>query len=259
MCADNTRRERSPGTLDRGRSAARAGAARRPRDDGAPRRPRGAREDRRAPRPLRRRAGVFKSPSKGFRLAGSATERAAGSRIDGRRGLGWRRILASTSRQGAADYATARWSSPAGASQLAARRALSRASSRSSTSATRAAGRGQGPAAACSSSLARRRTNGLHLTRDLPQQQPARRGPGSATARAPARPNAGAALDVASRRPRGSIDLTRLEAPQAQGVGDDAEARERHRGARDHRVEQADRGQRDRGDVVAERPRRGSA
>ena len=44
------------------------------------------------------------------------------------------------------------------------------------------------------------------------------------------------------------------EAPQAQAVGDDEHARERHRGGRDHRVEQPGDGERDRGDVVGERP-----
>ncbi len=45
-----------------------------------------------------------------------------------------------------------------------------------------------------------------------------------------------------------------MKAAQAQGVGDDREARQHHRQAGDDRVEQADRGERDRGDVVPERP-----
>ena len=60
-----------------------------------------------------------------------------------------------------------------------------------------------------------------------------------------------------ARRPERFTE--RAEAAQAQRVGDDRDAREPHRGAGDQRVEQAGGGQRDRGDVVAEGPRRGSA
>ena len=60
--------------------------------------------------------------------------------------------------------------------------------------------------------------------------------------------------DPGARRGRGPA-----EAAQAQRVGDDGQARQRHRRAGDHRVEQPDRGERDRRDVVAERPARGSA
>ena len=45
-----------------------------------------------------------------------------------------------------------------------------------------------------------------------------------------------------------------MEAPQAQAVRDDEDARERHRGRGDDRVEQPGSGERDRGDVVGERP-----
>ena len=45
-----------------------------------------------------------------------------------------------------------------------------------------------------------------------------------------------------------------LEAAEPQGVGDDEEAGARHRGARDQRVQVAGGGQREGGDVVAERP-----
>ena len=51
------------------------------------------------------------------------------------------------------------------------------------------------------------------------------------------------------------VDLAEwLEAAEPQGVGDDEEARARHRGARDERVEVARGGQRQGGDVVAEGP-----
>ncbi len=47
---------------------------------------------------------------------------------------------------------------------------------------------------------------------------------------------------------------SRSEAAQTQGVGDDAQAGESHRGRGDHGVEQADRGERQSGEVVSERP-----
>ena len=46
----------------------------------------------------------------------------------------------------------------------------------------------------------------------------------------------------------------RVEAAQPQRVRDDEHARERHRGRGDDRVQQAGDRERDRGDVVGERP-----
>ena len=54
--------------------------------------------------------------------------------------------------------------------------------------------------------------------------------------------------------PGRSLHVRRAEAPQPQRVGDDRDARERHRQAGEQRVEQAGGGERQRGDVVAERP-----
>ncbi len=45
-----------------------------------------------------------------------------------------------------------------------------------------------------------------------------------------------------------------MEAPQAQAVGDDEDARERHRRGGDDRAQQPGDRERDRGDVVGERP-----
>jgi len=59
---------------------------------------------------------------------------------------------------------------------------------------------------------------------------------------------AGAALQASSRSAHGVAVATGLEAAQAQRVRNDGDAGERHRGAGDERVEQPERGERQRGE-----------
>src|SRR3954470_2186243 len=68
------------------------------------------------------------------------------------------------------------------------------------------------------------------------------------------KPAMSANRNVASALTPSTLPLRRPEPAEAQGVADDRHAREDHREAGEGRVEQADRRDRDRRDVVAERP-----
>ena len=94
-----------------------------------------------------------------------------------------------------------------------------------------------------------------HQVSDPPRKRPSSRSPPQAS---PERRPGGAARPI---RPLplerlGSPGRVRNRSPQAQAVGHHQERGHRHRRPRHQRVQQARGGQRDRGDVVAESPRR---
>src|SRR5690606_12043246 len=78
--------------------------------------------------------------------------------------------------------------------------------------------------------------------------------PSSSTTPVPPNSSIGRSLGVFVRSSKKSLEPRRCETPQAEAVGNDRHRRERHRRGGDHRVEIAESGQGNGGDVVAERP-----